>query len=587
MVLVLGFAARSQKNPTEYRRICVIKQLPGEFASSHAVEVPEQPLSSLALQYLRGDPNPSGVIERNAPFFSDVPPSFLVEMLAYLDETIALVNSIRGDAHRYINNRKGEIRIRIATDSCSPSLSRNVVDSLKVGKQGELILDLSTLNLSSETDWSFLFQNRTIDELTMEEGLFLSNDYEKAMKIHEQYKSPRKKQDRIKAFVINLISRPDRLEKMSRLLNEIDMNFERYDAVVGKDINLADLSVRRVFGLEGWKEAKRGLKNPHGNHGFSPPVIGNALSHIGVFGSVSSDSTLIDNDFVLILEDDIDSYSSGFQEQYKEQVLTLQKDQTWDIHFLGIFDEEIGYILYDDLSVHHGIREFNRNVHRSFGGGSHAYFIRKRAAKRIIDAIEGGELKVSQATDWWLLSLMNSLGLTLYKSVPNLLQSRSVLEDRGREMDSDVGEIGQSTKSNDRLLSILALHNSSSYMMTELADLSFTIAHPSRNSSLKIGRDDTSVRITIQTKEDPTMLMERHQGSKLCGQCVEDVKIGSRGGNELCFQLADSHKLSLDELVANPAVNEDVVASCRLKVWLVSMYGDVVAEDESSVTLIY
>jgi GR25 family glycosyltransferase involved in LPS biosynthesis len=73
--------------------------------------------------------------------------------------------------------------------------------------------------------------------------------------------------------------------------------------------------------------------------------------------------------------------------------------QSWDIAFLGTFYEDVD--IYNDFIAHQhpvNIRQF-ADVDRAYGGGSHAYLVRKRAARALIEvATTRG---IQQAIDWY------------------------------------------------------------------------------------------------------------------------------------------------------------------------------------------
>ena len=301
---------------------------------------------------------------------------------------------------------------------------------------------------------------------------------------------------------------------------------------------------------------------------------------MNIFNTIANDSSLSNNDFVLILEDDIDTLPASFEASYNTLLKTLRNDQTWDIHYLGTFHEDIA--IYDDPVVHPNVRRLGGNS-RTFGGGSHAYFIRKRAAIIIMEALNDNYITVTQAIDWFLLSTITSLNLTQYKSIPNLMESASVLEERSRVGESDVGAIGQSTKHNDRLLHLLHLSNDD---VGHLGEVLFEIAQPDEaredeHNPININNDDEArIKISISTSEDPTLLMERHQGSMICGKCKGGANDSEGGeGDEVCYQLADSGMLSLDRLVDDSRIS----GVCNLRVRLITMFGSVVAENERQV----
>ena len=106
-----------------------------------------------------------------------------------------------------------------------------------------------------------------------------------------------------KVVVINLDKRTDRLEKITKQLDELGITFERFSAIDGTGKN---------------------------------PMLANRDSHVEVWKQNLGKR-------VLILEDDA-YFVEGFQERFDEVIQTLPEE--WDIFYLGVFlDKRTGKVI--------------------------------------------------------------------------------------------------------------------------------------------------------------------------------------------------------------------------------------------------
>ena len=106
-----------------------------------------------------------------------------------------------------------------------------------------------------------------------------------------------------KVVVINLDKRTDRLEKISKQLDELGIIFERFSAIDGTGKN---------------------------------PMLANRDSHVEVWKQNLGKK-------VLILEDDA-YFVEGFQERFDEVIQTLPEN--WDVFYLGVLlDKKTGKVI--------------------------------------------------------------------------------------------------------------------------------------------------------------------------------------------------------------------------------------------------
>lgn len=136
------------------------------------------------------------------------------------------------------------------------------------------------------------------------------------MKVNEYF-------DRV--VVINLDRRPDRIEILGPQLDKLEIQYERFSAIDGKE---------------------RGIS----------PVLAGKLSHVEVLKGQNGQK-------VLILEDDA-NFVDGFNEKFSEVIETLPWN--WDIFYLGAL-----------LDKHTGkVERFNNHWHKQIvSTGTQAYCV--------------------------------------------------------------------------------------------------------------------------------------------------------------------------------------------------------------------
>jgi GR25 family glycosyltransferase involved in LPS biosynthesis len=308
----------------------------------------------------------------------------------------------------------------------------------------------------------------------------------------------------VPAFTINLPARTARWHRFSAraaeaglVENEDFVNFRASDGTMLLDASAANATsygsrAQMLFSLQknavgtesnlnGWRYGES-ARNPHLDHGFRQGVLGCAMSHYRLWSRLSGEREQdycyvndgighqpIDGeeaecaaernsnikvpelhdeeDIALVFEDDV-VLSDGFVARWQRLLPVLQRDQLWDVVFLGTHDE-IRSAVYADQTVPGTtsvgpVRHIN-STPRTFGGGTFAYAIRKRAARALVRRAntEG----ISQGSDWFMLEAISSpkstqpgitgesnigenqdFGVTAYRCDPPLATSAHALQ---------------------------------------------------------------------------------------------------------------------------------------------------------------
>jgi GR25 family glycosyltransferase involved in LPS biosynthesis len=139
-----------------------------------------------------------------------------------------------------------------------------------------------------------------------------------------------------KVVVINLDKRTDRLEKITKQLDELGITFERFSAIDGTD---------------------------------KMPILAGKDSHVQVWKDNLGKK-------ILVLEDDA-FFVDNFQERFDEVIQTLPED--WDVFYLGaLLDKKTGKVI-----------KVNNDWYRQVvSTGTQAYCINPDIMQYCIDAIE-------------------------------------------------------------------------------------------------------------------------------------------------------------------------------------------------------
>jgi len=141
-----------------------------------------------------------------------------------------------------------------------------------------------------------------------------------------------------KVIVINLDRRTDRIDKLAPQLEKLDIQYERFSAVDGKQLGI-------------------------------DPIVAGLQSHLQVMKQIAGQK-------VLILEDDA-QFVEDFNEKFEKVMQTLPED--WDIFYLGaLVPKEVGLVRM--VNRHWGIQVLTT--------GSQAYCINPSRLEYFINKLE-------------------------------------------------------------------------------------------------------------------------------------------------------------------------------------------------------
>ena len=204
--------------------------------------------------------------------------------------------------------------------------------------------------------------------------------------------------------IINLDNRPDRYDKIVSIINNCALKncwIKRFSAINGFNL-IEDLKQKNLY-EDPLIPLLKGLRQD-----IACGELGAFLSHYFILKDIIEDSTLHDNDLIMIMEDDF-KLVSNFNERFSNVIRDIrnQNDTVNVIYLGGRFHENFeprNYELFDRLSEHIYLRNldklylyygqpvesfddlFEPRVH-NYDRTIHAYIIRKRIAQPIIDFI--------------------------------------------------------------------------------------------------------------------------------------------------------------------------------------------------------
>ena len=218
--------------------------------------------------------------------------------------------------------------------------------------------------------------------------------------------------------MINLENRRDKWDLMLEWTKQYPIfstKFTRFNGIDGTYImqntdSLWFSNIKSIFNNNSIDDVKRNIRNPYRLHEFLPGVIGAAMSHLYLWATLSNCVDCQDNDYILILEDDIYP-ASQFQSKFDNYLNVLNQDLSWDMIVLGNsdhrpnLDNPYDYPLGSWLGTQYsGLEGFNwlQCRGRLYGGWLISYIIRKRAAKLLLSHIQknGG---MQQPMDMFIL----------------------------------------------------------------------------------------------------------------------------------------------------------------------------------------
>ena len=226
--------------------------------------------------------------------------------------------------------------------------------------------------------------------------------------------------------MINLDRRPDRMEKFYKKYGDVYPNIIRFPAVDGKTYDFKNQM--NLFDLKNYPLKQ---KNPYGNHEYRAGVLGCALSHFNIWNKYRQIPSYKENDFILILEDDI-TLCDDFNIKLNNLIDDLDKDPKWGLVFLGFSD----YRNFNDKKISDKLIRFSGET-RLNGGGTYAYLIRKKAAEKLVQLAL--KYRIQQPIDWFLIEQMDEI--VMYKCVKDLVFS--VVANNIDRADSDVQNLNQ------------------------------------------------------------------------------------------------------------------------------------------------
>ena len=226
-------------------------------------------------------------------------------------------------------------------------------------------------------------------------------------------------------LMVNLNRRSDRIENFYNTYIKKYPNFFkkliRFPAVDGKTYDFKD--DMHLFNLR--QLPFKAQRNPYQNHGYKAGVLGCALSHFNIWKKLVETDQQKENDFILVLEDDI-KLCDNFDIKLNELLNDLNKDEKWGICFVGFTD----YKDFGDTKISDKLIQFSGET-RLNGGGTFAYLIRKKGARKLVE--NALKYKIQQAIDWFMIEQMDEI--IMYKCVQDLVFSAVANNDPNSDSD--------------------------------------------------------------------------------------------------------------------------------------------------------
>lgn len=158
-------------------------------------------------------------------------------------------------------------------------------------------------------------------------------------------------------FVINMANREERLRNATRTLKKVGLDFERFVAISGKDLNERDDTWTKQFPL------------------LRPGELGCLLSHLSIIALAASHNN--ENNFTLIFEDDVVTSSSNIDSLF-EEISDMDEYERVDIIYLGKCLESCGKIT-----------QIKDNIFRAATPScTHALIIRNSYARKLLKLMD-------------------------------------------------------------------------------------------------------------------------------------------------------------------------------------------------------
>lgn len=208
--------------------------------------------------------------------------------------------------------------------------------------------------------------------------------------------------------VVNLDRRVDRWNSFIKNTNNLQMKYNRFSAVDGKELKLTD-EIKKIFTIPNNFIGKRWQFT----HQWKTGVLGCAMSHIQLW----RDLLLSNKDIYVILEDDV-MLTDDFDNELHILFNTLKNDTDWDLLYLGINDDNYSDF-YEDYFIYEKIMKFSNKL-RLHGGGTYGYCINKKGAQKLINLVDSQG--VHQPIDHFMIDQFDYM--TVYKTVPHLVRAK-------------------------------------------------------------------------------------------------------------------------------------------------------------------
>ena len=229
-------------------------------------------------------------------------------------------------------------------------------------------------------------------------------------------------------LMVNLQRRSDRFNKFIKNYGDEYPNIIKFTAIDGKTYDFS--RYKNLFDISEYNKYKN-IKNPYSHHKYLKGVLGCSMSHFTIWNMISKNDKITDNDYVLVLEDDI-VLSKNFNVKLNKLLDYLHFDYDWDVVFLGFTD----YKNFNDSKLNDMLIKFSGDL-RLNGGGTFAYLVRKKGAIKYLQFAQ--KYKIQQAIDWFMIELFDKM--TVYKCEPDLIYSSIANNIHGS--DSDVQNLNE------------------------------------------------------------------------------------------------------------------------------------------------
>lgn len=193
--------------------------------------------------------------------------------------------------------------------------------------------------------------------------------------------------------VINMYNRADRLISITEKLKKENLDFQRIEAVDGKELKLTP-ELLSLF--------------KDNDFGFRRGVIGCALSHYNLWKELVNSN----KSYYVIMEDD-----ASFCQNFSTKLSQLLTVRNYDILFLGYHmsqnNKDLNHDRYYTESDTVVIEELKNNL---YIGGTHCYIITKEGASALIDFIDINGIK--HGIDYLMAKVQKII--PVHETVPHL-----------------------------------------------------------------------------------------------------------------------------------------------------------------------